>query len=190
MKLQDMLKWLAVISAVCIFGIIYITHGDGSGEQYIEELSSEKSLVDESYAVTSSAILYVEVCGCVNIPGVYEVTEGTRVYQVIEMAGGLRGDADSKSINKAESVADGQQIYIPSKDEAIAPAEDTGTELVNINKASMDELMTLPGIGQSKAEAIISYRESGGRFETIEDIMNVSGIKDAAFNKIKELICV
>lgn len=190
MKLQDLLKWLAVILAVCIFGIIYITHGDGRGEQYIEELSSEKSLLDESYAVTSSSILYVEVCGCVNIPGVYEVTEGTRVYQVIEMAGGLREDANSKSINKAESVADGQQIYIPAKDEVIAPAEDTGTELVNINKASMDELMTLPGIGQSKAEAIISYRESGGRFETIEDIMNVSGIKDAAFNKIKELICV
>ncbi|MDE6232878.1 MAG: helix-hairpin-helix domain-containing protein [Lachnospiraceae bacterium] len=189
MKLHDWLKWAAVISAVCIFGVMYITRDNGMEEQYIQELSSEE-MSGQPESILTSAFLYVEVCGCVNTPGVYEVPEGTRVYQVIEMAGGLKEEAGPGTVNQAEAVTDGQQIYIPSKDEEILQYESMANGLININKASMEELMSLPGIGQSKAEAIISYRDSVGRFITIEDIMNVSGIKDAAFNKIKELICV
>lgn len=189
MKLHDWLKWAAIISAVCILGIMYIVHDNGTDEQYIQELSSEE-MSEQPESILTSVFLYVEVCGCVNTPGVYEVPEGTRVYQVIEMAGGLKAEAGQGTVNQAEAVTDGQQIYIPSKDEEVIQPENMGNGLVNINKASMEELMSLPGIGQSKAEAIISYRESAGRFAAIEDIMNVSGIKDAAFNKIKELICV
>lgn len=189
MKLYDWLKWVAVISAICIAGVLYIKNDGSNDDRYLQEQGSEEMSVQAEIS-TSSVILYVEVCGCVNTPGVYEVPEGTRVYQVIEMAGGLKEEAGTGAVNQAAQVTDGQQIYIPFNDEEAAPSEQGRTGLVNINRAKAEELMTLPGIGQSKADAIISYRESAGRFETIEDIMKVNGIKEAAFNRIKELICV
>lgn len=189
MKLYDWLKWAAVISAVCILGVLYIKNDGSSDGGYVKEFGSEELSVQVETSLTSE-ILYVEVCGCVNAPGVYEVPEGTRVYQVIEMAGGLREEAGTGAVNQAAQVTDGQQVYIPSKDEDAVPSGQGRTGLVNINTAEAEELMALPGIGQSKAEAIISYRESVGRFGSIEDIMKVNGIKEAAFNRIKELICI
>jgi competence protein ComEA len=141
--------------------------------------------------------IYVYVCGCVNVPGVYEVPAGSRVYQLVELAGGLTDDASQRSLDMAVAVADGQTIYVPSEAEAEeglytqASSTDAGTGgRVNINTATKQQLMELSGIGESRAESIISYREKNGAFSSIEDIMNVSGIKEAAYERIKDDICV
>lgn len=136
---------------------------------------------------------YVHICGEVKNPGVYELPEGSRMFQVLEKAGGFTPEAAETSLNLAEPIADGMQIVVLSKEEALQAAETAEEEAsgrVNINKASKEQLMTLPGIGESRAEDILRYREESGGFQKIEDIMKVSGIKDAAFQKIKDSITV
>lgn len=135
--------------------------------------------------------LFVDVRGAVENPGVYELSPGSRVFSAIEAAGGLLPEAEERFVNQAALLSDGQQIYIPVKGEEVpvtASPEDDGR--VNINTADVGELTTLPGIGESRASDIIAYRESCGGFSAIEDIMQVSGIKDALFQKIKDKIKV
>lgn len=127
----------------------------------------------------------------VNNPGVIYLDEGSRICDAIKKAGGITADADINSLNQAEKVTDGQKIYVPLIGETYAGySENSKSSLININTAGVNELLTLPGIGESKANAIIAYRNDNGGFKKIEDIMNISGIKEAAFNKIKENICV
>lgn len=157
--------------------------------------------VDKSSTTTESEIftaIYVHLCGEVLYPAVYEVNENTRVFELIELAGGFTENASTDAVNQASMVYDGQQIYIPTKEEVTLGKYETSSDSVrepkdskiNINKASLDELMSLPGIGLSKAESIIKYREENNGFRTIEDIMNISGIKDSVFNKISDKIIV
>ena len=133
----------------------------------------------------------------------YPLSEGSRLYQAVDMAGGILSEGDMTRINLAAPLEDGQKIYIPSQEEAETmlemektpdTSEDTAYGIsdgrVNINQASKEVLMTLPGIGEAKAEDILQYRKNKGAFKTIEEIKNISGIKEAAFNKIKDLICV
>lgn len=143
--------------------------------------------------------IYVYVCGCVNNPGVYSLERDARMFQAIEMAGGIREDGCADYLGMAERISDGERIYIPSKEEiqnnpdyAAEKTSESSVEndLININMASKEQLMTLPGIGEAKADAIIQYRKDKGGFSRIEDIMNISGIKEAAFSKIKDYICV
>ena len=142
--------------------------------------------------------VYVQLCGAVNSPGVYKLKSGTRVFEAIEAAGGVTEEADTNAVNLARPVTDEMQIYVPTKEEVSLSEEDyywqdseeTKDSLVNINKATKKELMELPGIGESKAEAIINYRDEIGAFDDISQIMNISGIKNAAFDKIKDLIKV
>ena len=125
----------------------------------------------------------VYVCGSVNNPGVYEAAKDARIYEIVDMAG---------------YVSDGQMIYIPGEQDissgGVTPAgnstEMSNVKLININTAGVSELMTLPGIGESRANDIIRYRTENGGFGCIEDIKKVSGIKDAAYSKIKDLIQV
>ena len=123
-------------------------------------------------------------------PGVVKCLKGTRLYEAVAMAGGADDSADMSAVNLAALVADGERIYIPAYGEDISVIEEQTEGIVNINKATESELMTLPGIGSSRAADIVRYRTDNGRFQTIEDIMKVSGIKEAAFNKIKNYICV
>jgi len=145
---------------------------------------------------TELAKICVYVCGCVINPGVFELNENMRVYQAIEMAGGMTEYANYNYLNMAEYLIDGQKIYVPDMNEnlssqvSLQTLDDSSNTLININSATKDQLMTLPGIGESRADDIISYRTTNNKFETIEDIKKVSGIKDAAFNKIKDLIVV
>ena len=155
---------------------------------------------------------YVHVCGAVANPGVYILPEGSRVVDAVMAAGGATADASGEALNQALAVTDGMQIYVPTTEEAEqsqdwlhtgetsaqtgnssgSPAS-TGTDSggkVNINTADVTTLCTLPGIGESRAASIVAYREEHGGFSSIEDIMKVSGIKDAAFGKIKDKICV
>lgn len=149
----------------------------------------------------TGAECYVYICGYVNKPDVYQCREGARVYEVIELAGGFRDEADREYLNLVAVVTDGQRIYVPSKDEGLSASDNRdfdggngsnygGSAKVNINTAGVEQLMKLPGIGESRAADIVSYRNANGRFERIEDIMKVSGIKNASYEKIKDLIKV
>ncbi len=162
--------------------------------------------------------LVVHICGAVSAPGVYELLAGSRIIDAVEAGGGFLPEADEACCNLAEEIVDGCQIYIMTKTESCAdgqtekkagiqtsPDSDMQTTdrnvrsnsatalengLVNLNTADVAALMTLPGIGESRAKAIISYREQHGAFAQIEDIMKISGIKQAAFSKIKDKITV
>ena len=141
-----------------------------------------------------SLIHILDISGEVRNPGVYQVSEGTRVFEVIACAGGMTEEAAAEYINQAEMVYDGQKIVVPNREEAVSFSAETENSnvqgKVNLNTATKEELMTLPGIGNSKAENIIEYRKSNGRFSSAEELKNVEGIKDGIFNKIKERITV
>ena len=171
----------------------------------------------ENIETNDSQSFVVYVSGYVNNPGVYELSAGSRVIDAIDAAGGYSKEAYDNYLNLASLIADGQMIYVPSEEEIESGSiergvasgadgsgaggvtggngggnggnsSDSGT-LVNINQASKEELMTLPGIGESKADKIIAYREANGRFNSPEGIMEISGIKDGLYNKIKDKIC-
>lgn len=167
--------------------------------------------VGEGMADTDKAleedVVYVYVCGAVNCPGVYKLKPDARVYEAIEAAGGLSTDAAAEYVNQAQKVEDGVQIYVPDKEEAEQGLEsglgstpggsmaaesgaDTASAKININSATVEELKTLPGIGDAKAQSIVSYRQANGMFQGIEDLMNVEGIKSGVFDKIKDKITV
>ncbi|MBO4346879.1 MAG: helix-hairpin-helix domain-containing protein [Lachnospiraceae bacterium] len=129
----------------------------------------------------------VYICGAVEKPGIYEFYEGARLYELIEEAGGLDEEADADAVNLAMEVKDAQQIRIPYIGETIASDEE---KLIDLNTASTADLCTIPGIGESRATAIIEYREKNGGFSDIEELKNISGIKDATFEKIKPYVCV
>lgn len=133
----------------------------------------------------------VDIKGEVNLPGVYELEEGSRVIDVINLSNGLTINADTKNVNLAKILIDEMVIYIPNKNEEVEVIEniDSPNNLININKASLDELLNITGIGESKARAIIEYRKENP-FLKVEDIMNISGIGESVFNKIKDEITI
>lgn len=149
--------------------------------------------------------IYVDVCGAVARPGVFALESGSRVYQALEAAGGILPEGSAVFINQAQILTDGQQVYVPTQKEAeqqgasppglsaggasAGSGDETGGK-VNINTADETQLTTLSGIGPSKAQAIIAYREENGGFSSIEEIMNVQGIKEGTFGKIKDDIAV
>lgn len=164
--------------------------------------------------------LYVHVCGQVVSPGVYQLPVGSRLYEAIEAAGGLSENAAGEVLNQAAQMQDGQQVYVPSREEAAQgqsgqnvsnmgaagqnvsdqgsaagqaiPGAGTAADdgRININTASREQLMTLSGIGEAKAESIIAYREEHGGFRRIEELMEVDGIKEGVFNKVKDRVKV
>ena len=152
--------------------------------------------------------IYVDVCGAVAHPGVFQMDEGSRVFQAIEAAGGFLPEAAQTCVNQAGILTDGQQLYILTQEEmeqqdlktgdTVIAQNPSGTALnkteqngkVNINTADESQLTTLTGIGATRAKAIIAYRDENGPFAAIEDIMNVQGIKEGTFVKIKDEIVV
>lgn len=173
---------------------------DVSVENVPTEGVSEQGKTTETLlqSVVEKEIL-VHVCGCVNSPGVYSLSEDSRVFEAIEKAGGFSTNAEEAYLNLAATITDGSKLYVPSKDEVsdglIPVSVDEGVissekSKININSATKEQLMTLSGVGESKAESIISYRNEHGRFGSTEDIMNIPGIKEALFSKIKDDITV
>ncbi|MBS5335687.1 MAG: helix-hairpin-helix domain-containing protein [Anaerovoracaceae bacterium] len=190
---------LTVVAALLFF---WITGGDSKGELSVKE-SEEQSAKQEEVKVGDdfdseeageAADIYVDISGCVKNPGVYKVEPGTRIFQVIERAGGLTDGADTESVNRAEEVADGQKIVIrhmeaSSEEESIINS-DKSSGKVNINTADMSELQSVPGIGPATAQKIIEYREHNGKFKSVEDILNVSGIGDKTLENMRPYITV
>lgn len=161
---------------------------------------------DTTNGTSENTDILIHVSGCVKNNTVVTIPEGSRINDAIVAAGGLTADADLTNINLAYILEDGEKIYIPKKGEEVkinseanseqteasAPTSSSSnkTSKININKATQAELETIPGIGPSTALKIINYREENGKFTSIEEIKNVSGIGDAKYENMKEYISV
>lgn len=171
--------------AVMIIAIIaaFVFFGD-FGEK--DEILIETEIKEGAEAATKEEKpneLYVDISGQVKTPGVYKVNEGTRLFQLIKLAGGLKSNADMNSFNQAELITDEQKVVIPKRGEA-----DHETGLININDADSNTLQQIPGVGPATAEKIINHRDENGRFKSIEEIKSVNGIGEKTYLKMKDLI--
>ena len=193
------------IGCLLWLGILLVSACSQNTDIYLEEYDDNVLVSEqvETEAVAEEVIeadgfCYVYICGAVVCPGVYAMPEGSRIYEVIAEAGGVLEDADDTLINQAEIVSDGMMIRIYTREEAEKLVERIDSTQagrasdgrVDINLAGVTELMTLPGIGNAKAEAIVTYRDEYGAFLRIEDLMNIPGIKEGIFRQIKEHIKV
>ena len=177
--------------------------------------SQEQGMPDEGGKIQT---IFVHVCGAVVSSDVYELPAGSRVYEAVQAAGGFTDDADENYVNQAQILSDGVKLVIPTMEQTSAKeSEDTENNRIgivgepgsgggqsitdtgagtlsdgkiNINTASEEELCNIPGIGAVRAAAIVAYRQEKGGFSSIEDIMNVSGIKEGTYEKIKDSIKV
>lgn len=195
------IKYIGIVMFLILCGIFYTMEENNksiqklnvsgkSAEEIIEE--PEISSQPETTKICKKDI-YVYVCGAVVNPGVYKAEEDARVYQLIQMAGGILPEGAQNHINQAAPVTDGEQLYVPFQSEVEtnvidSKGQENGEKGVNINTAGLEELMTLPGIGESKAQLIIQYREEHGAFQNIEELTNIPGIKSGVYEKIKELV--
>ena len=150
------------------------------------ETSAESSGAEKETEIRQ---ICVYICGAVGTPGVYTLPAGSRGADVLEAAGGFSEEADQASVNLAEFLEDGMMIFVAEKTTA-AEGERPGNGKINLNTADAAALTTLPGIGAGKAEEIIRYRERNGRFKKPEDLMKVPGIKEKAFERVKDKIIV
>ncbi len=184
-----------------IWLVLYLCACGQNSDIYLEEYEShipetEQIIMQESpeeIQHEEKELCYVYICGAVAKPGVYALQEGSRIYEAVEMAGGLSQDADEMSVNQAEQVTDGMMIRIYTLSERAdidAAEEDKADGRIDINTAGLSELMSLPGIGSAKAEAILTYRKENGPFSGIEELMSVPGIKEGIFQQMQEHIKV
>lgn len=194
-KLNKKYAVLVVIGILTLFFLVVFSGCENNKNSV--SLESENETKTRQEIATEAKDLYVYVTGAVKKPGVYAVKQGSRVFEVIEKAGGMTKAAKKDCINQAETVADSQNINIITKKQykkLISNEKNqnndnkTGSGKININSADVAELTGLSGIGEAKAKAIIQYRNENGNFTNIEDIKKVSGIGDALFKKISNEI--
>ena len=200
---------LGVIAA----GFILLQGRDQGGtdvQQLTEQTSSSSSYMNEksnksneiSQAETEDQLVTVDVKGAVKKPGVYQLQSNSRVHDALEKAGGLTDEADLKSVNQAQKLSDEAVVYVAKVGEnavdvtTSAPASATSgtgqakSALVNLNTATEADFQTISGIGQKRAQDIIAYREANGRFKSVDDLKNVSGIGAKTLEKLKEYVTV
>jgi competence protein ComEA len=184
-----------ILLAVVVLGIfVYRNAGitqNGVSESTLqvtqEEVKGDSTEKQEDEA--KQKIVLVDVKGAVVKSGVYELRQGTRVKDAIEAAGGFTDTADSKQVNLAALVQDEMVIYVPVVGEQAENGGSTGgDDKISINRATSEELQEIPGIGATRAEAIIQYREEKGPFKKIEDLLEISGIGEKTLEKMKDKI--
>lgn len=199
---------LALFTICCLGGSrlatdrISIIDRDG-GEATAEIGSDSSGGSGQAEGEGSEDTIFVDVSGAVSTPSVVEIPSGSRVADAIEAAGGLTPEADVSSLNRAARVEDGSKVVVPALATAggqeagpeatgvlDSPAESSTPSLININLAGVDELDELPGVGPATAQAIVDDREENGSFSSIEDIMRVSGIGEAKFERMRDLISI
>ncbi len=205
-----MIKVIAGILLLVIAFVFYLVKNTGKTDLTLSDFPQEETEISqttESQLTSGSGLveeqtIFIDIAGAVARPSVVELPAGSRVFEAIEKAGGLTGEADVRWTNQAEILADGQKIYIPTKQEleegstdAAAPgfsrpATISGKGLVNINTADSETLQQLPGIGPATADKIINYRNENGAFQSIEEITDVSGIGEKTFTKFKDKITI
>jgi len=166
-------------------GVIWKAYEGSKPIPVIKEVASD---CDPGEALIE--MITVHLVGAVNNPGVYQLPAGSRVYQLIEAGGGFTANAEDEAVNQARPLIDGEQVHIYQTGDLPDHKVNSSSALVNINRADVSELMTLPGIGEVKARQIIDYREKRGLFTDIKQIMSVSGIGEKTFENIAELITV
>lgn len=187
---------IAVVVIILLSVYLLTTQPDNENELLEKpDWIAQEEREEEAAEVESDSHIVVDVKGAVAVPGVYELTNESRIHEVIHLAGGFLDEADRNSVNLALRVSDEMVLYIPYEGEEqeinlIVHNGETASALVNLNTATESELQTLQGVGPSKAAAIIQYREENGLFNTIEEITNVSGIGDKSFDSLKDMISV
>lgn len=189
-------KTIGIVSMMLVISLVLIIYYLIDGNKTLLKNNNEDIFVEETpnEIELRSKEIVVEIKGEVKSPNVYWMNEEDIVEDLIIKAGGLTENADIRSINRADILKNHQSIDIPNKDEtlkaSISGVVDAKSTLININTANSTEIQTLPGIGPSKAENIIKYREESGGFKSIDEIKNISGIGEATFEKLKDKITV
>ena len=204
---KSRIKWSVLFGTLIV--VFFCSCGKGTAS-YISSEPENAQMKDDRQSETDAnetedevtpTLVYVYICGAIETPGVYEMPEGSRICDVLTKAGGFTKDAAKDYWNQAKLLVDGEMIYVPTVEEAaqwgtpLAGGREDNTSSdtqgkVNINTASKDKLMTIPGVGEARALAIIAYREESGGFSKIEDIKKVAGIKDGVYSKMKDYIVV
>ncbi len=203
MKLEDIIIYLKqnykIILLALLSSIVLVSGYIYWNKTTVEENISYSTVVTNTESEEkiekneSNDVVIVDIKGEINNPGVYELTKEKRIKDAIDAAGGLKENADTSKINLSQKLKDQMMIVIPKigeqiKQNSAEQYNENNKKTVNINTASKEELMTINGIGETKAKAIISYRENKGEFTKIEDITKVNGIGKSTFEKIKENI--
>ena len=168
-------------------------------EAVSKDSSSEKEVKkEEKEESTEQDLITVDVKGAVKSPGIYDLPVGSRVHDAVQKAGGLTEQADSKSLNLAQKVSDEALVYVPSKgEEAASQQAASGTtpstskeKKVNLNRASLEELKQVKGLGGKRAQDIIDHREANGKFKSVDELKKVSGIGAKTIEKLKDYVTV
>ena len=156
----------------------------------------EKSQKSETEEVVEKDLITVDVKGAVKSPGIYDLPVGSRINDAVQKAGGLTDNADSKSINLAQRISDEALVYVPTKEETTSQEAHSNAsntkenKKVNLNKASLEELKQVKGLGAKRAQDIIDHRESNGKFKSVDELKKVSGIGAKTIEKLKEYVTV
>ena len=187
-KMKIVIAVVVVIIATTVGIYMYKQTQENTVSYYGNEEQSEETHISQ---------ITVHITGAINNPGVIILEEGARIVDALEAAGGETEEADVNRLNLAYVLEDGEKLYIPRKNEEeqeyITQGKDNmseGQSKININSAQIEELITLPGVGEATANKIIEYRKENGKFQKIEDLKNVPGIGDSKFENIKMLIKV
>lgn len=206
---QKIYLGVAIIAVICIIFYYIFANNNEYNYDELDEIEEKTENLIQNTVETEKTKIVLHITGAVKQEGIVRIEEGARIIDVVEAAGGLQENADLKNVNLAYIVEDGQKIYIPyisegdsdvteeipfvsiGAGENIITDVDTSSNLkVNINKATQADLQLLPGIGESTAAKIIEHREKNGKFNSTEDIKNVSGIGDAKYENIKDYISI
>lgn len=199
--MMDLVKkhknYILIGIAILCAGLVYIWIPDSKSDAVTANQAVTKEEKPKKEETKLSNEVYIDIKGAVRTPGVYKLPMDARVQDVVKIAGGLTAEADCSKLNLAEKLKDEMSIYVYKKGEegpatqgANTEEASTGSAKINLNSATKDNLQQVPGIGESKATAIIEYREKEGLFQTIEDLKNVSGIGEKTVEKLKEYLDV
>lgn len=205
--LRKYMLWIVggILFIIISLGVQY--HKVTQSQLYFIEETSEEYLTSVDIPQSEELIIYIDIKGAVNRPGLYQLSEGSRMIDAIEAAGGLTTEADDRTINLAEKLLDQQKIIVYTESEIaeqlmqedrdnllerdVYPSNPSdATQKININIATIDELQALPNIGPKKAQAIIEYRQTNGSFQTIDQIKEIKGIGEKTYEELAHLISV
>ena len=215
-KLDNKQKLTLVVIIIIMLGVIayYLYLNFQKTNEEVFSTGDEEQIEDivEANKVGESNVhpqeieekIKIHIAGAVQQEGIYEIEDGSRIADAIEKAGGLNENASTKNVNLAYKLEDGQKIYIPTTEEEkeqeikvvtsgqngqiVDNGDKTNNKIVNINTANQTELEEIPGVGESTAQKILEYRNKNGKFKTIEEIKNVSGIGEMKYEQMKEYI--
>ncbi len=197
-ELLTMYRREVAIAGIVLVALVGFFFASGKGQPSPMPTAQNQPVVaHSSRSARRSSTVVVDIKGAVNKPGVYRLAHGARVAEAVNHAGGFRDDADGNQVNLAKQVSDQQMIYIPMKGEHVNADANSGgigdqadKKTVNLNTANKEQLTTITGIGDKKADLILAYRQQHGQFERVEDLKNITGFGDKTIAKIKDQLSV